>query len=147
MLMTEYFKKVLAPAINSGAARVPPPPRLLFAGKRRRAAVVSNRAPPPPQKHRSHTRSHTRRVNATRTTDRPTSHWLLACTVSPREVALGRESWGAQPVQRSAKVLVHGLVKFVPLVHAGTSFTKPCTKTLADLCRYGFPMIPPKSIV
>ena len=39
-------------------------------------------------------------------------------------------------VQRSAKVLVHGLVKFVPasLARAGTNFTKPRTKTLADLC-------------
>ena len=39
-------------------------------------------------------------------------------------------------IQRSAKVLVRGLVKFVPALAklAGTSFTKPRTKTLADLC-------------
>ena len=37
--------------------------------------------------------------------------------------------------QRSAKVLVHGLVKYVPgsSARAGTNFTKPRTKTLADL--------------
>ena len=37
-------------------------------------------------------------------------------------------------VQRSAKILVRGLVKFVPAIAylAGTNFTKPRTKTLAD---------------
>ena len=40
-------------------------------------------------------------------------------------------------IQRSAKVLVRGLVKFVPALAqlAGTSFTKSRTNTLADLCR------------
>ena len=39
-------------------------------------------------------------------------------------------------VQRTAKVLVRGLVKFVPALAqlAGTNFTKPRTKTFADLC-------------
>ena len=39
-------------------------------------------------------------------------------------------------VQISAKVLVLGLVKFVPALAslAGTDFTKPSSKTLADLC-------------
>ena len=39
-------------------------------------------------------------------------------------------------IQRSAKVLVHGLVKFVPgsWARKGTNFTKARTKTLADLC-------------
>ena len=41
-------------------------------------------------------------------------------------------------VQRSAKVLECGLVKFVPdLAYlAGTNFTKPRTKTKADLCTF-----------
>ena len=41
-------------------------------------------------------------------------------------------------VQRSAKVLVRGLVKFVPasLARAGMNFTKQLTKTLANLCTY-----------
>ena len=39
-------------------------------------------------------------------------------------------------IQRSAKVLVRGLVKFVLALAqlAGTNFTTPRTKTLADLC-------------
>ena len=39
-------------------------------------------------------------------------------------------------LQRSAKVFVRGLVKFVPALAylAGTNFTKPRTKTLANLC-------------
>ena len=43
-----------------------------------------------------------------------------------------------QFLQRSAKVLVQGLVKFVPALAqlAGTNFTKPRTKTLANLCTW-----------
>ena len=42
----------------------------------------------------------------------------------------------ADKIQRSAKVFVRGLVKFAPALAqlAGTNFTKPPTKTLADLC-------------
>ena len=41
-------------------------------------------------------------------------------------------------MQRSAKVLVRGLVKFVPALAqlAGTNLTKPRTKALADLCMW-----------
>ena len=50
-------------------------------------------------------------------------------------LATGSDSPSVYKVQTSAKVFVRGLVKFVP-AHAslaGTNFTKPRTKTLADL--------------
>ena len=63
------------PAINSTAAAPP------FCGKtpRRLKPRSPPPPPPPPQKHRSLTRAHTRRVNATRTTDRPTLVPQAAC--------------------------------------------------------------------
>ena len=44
--------------------------------------------------------------------------------------------WTSKELQRSAKVLVRGMVKFVPAseARAGTNLTKPRTKALADLC-------------
>ena len=62
----------------------------------------------------------------------------MACTIlQGKPQVLGRENPIANTIiQRSAKVLVHGLVKFFPALAwlAGTNFTKPRTKTLADIC-------------